>query len=81
MWYNKYISFVNGGNLKMNKLSSLEPKKVFEFFEKICSIPHGSGDMEKINNFLVLFAKNNSLKYISDTKNNVIIYKNAKETF
>lgn len=61
----------------MNKLSKLEPKKVFEYFEKICSIPHGSGNMKEISNFLAHFAKENSLKYILDAKNNVIIYKNA----
>ena len=41
----------------MGVLSALEPAKVFQFFEEICSIPHGSGNVEQISNYLVDFAK------------------------
>ena len=29
----------------MGVLTGLEPNKVFHFFEEICSIPHGSGNV------------------------------------
>ncbi len=32
----------------MGILSDLEPKAVFKYFEKICSIPHGSGNTKQI---------------------------------
>lgn len=51
--------------------------RVFEIFSEICAIPHGSGDMEKIADYCVAFAKKNSLEYSRDSANNVIIYKNA----
>lgn len=58
-------------------LENLEPKRVFKYFEDICSIPHGSGDMERIADYCVKFAKSHSLDYVRDEANNVIIYKNA----
>ncbi len=61
----------------MGNLSALEPKRVFEYFEEICSIPHGSGDMEKISTYCLDFARLHGLKAVRDSANNVIIYKNA----
>ena len=52
-------------------------EKAIEHFYEICKIPHGSGDMEKISDFCVDFAKKNRLKYVKDDACNVIIYKNA----
>ncbi len=59
------------------KLDNLKPAKVLKYFEEICSIPHGSGDMEKIADYCVEFAKSHSLEYVKDGANNVVIYKNA----
>lgn len=56
------------------KLAGLEPKSVFSYFEKICSIPHGSGNTKAISDYLVSFAKEHGLKYIQDDINNVIIF-------
>jgi len=61
----------------MNKLSGLKPERVLHYFEEICSIPHGSGDMEKISQYCVDFAKANGLNYSRDKMNNVIIKKPA----
>lgn len=61
----------------MNRLSNIEPKRVFHYFEEICNIPHGSGNMRKIADYCVQFAKNNGLKYERDDADNVIIYKNG----
>lgn len=61
----------------MNKLSGLEPNRVFHYFEEICSIPHGSGNMDKIAEYCVEFAKKHNLRYERDEANNVIIYKDG----
>lgn len=61
----------------MGVLSNLEPKKVFEYFEEICRIPHGSGNVEQISDYLVNFAKERGLFCIQDEVKNVIIVKEA----
>ncbi len=58
-------------------LENLKSARVFKYFEEICSIPHGSGDMDKIADYCVEFAKSHSLDYVRDEANNVVIYKNA----
>lgn len=59
------------------KLENLEPARVFKYFEEICAIPHGSGDMDKIADYCVKFVKSHSLEYKRDSANNIVIYKNA----
>ncbi len=61
----------------MGVLSSLEPKKVFQYFEEICSIPHGSRNVKQISDYLVKFAKDRGLKYRQDDLYNVIIWKDG----
>ena len=61
----------------MPALENLNPNRVFYYFEKISSIPHGSGDMDAIAKFCTDFAIEHNLKYIRDEANNVIIYKNG----
>lgn len=56
------------------KLAGLEPRAVFGYFEKLCSIPHGSGNTKMISDYLVSFAKEQGLKYIQDEVNNVILF-------
>lgn len=65
----------------MGSLSALEPKQVFSIFEEICSIPHSSGNMQKISDYCVEFAKKLGLKYVQDNALNVIIYKPATKGF
>ena len=60
--------------MNAKKLAGLEPAKVFEFFEEICSIPHGSRNTKLISDYLVAFAKERNLRYIQDEANNVIIF-------
>ena len=43
------------------KLSGLEPKAVFSYFEQLCAIPHGSGNTKKISDFIVSFAKDHQI--------------------
>ena len=61
----------------MSVLGHLEPREVFSYFEEICGIPHGSGNMEKISDYCVAFAKKHGLSYIQDEMKNVIIIKEA----
>ena len=56
------------------KLAGLEPAAVFGYFEKICSIPHGSGNTRMISDYLVSFAEEHNLRYIQDEVNNVILF-------
>ena len=61
----------------MAVLSQLEPAGVFRFFEEICSIPHGSGNVERISDYLKKFAKDRGLFCIQDELKNIIIKKNG----
>ena len=54
-------------------LENLQPKEVFTFFEKLCSIPHGSYNVQKISDYLVSFAKERNLEVTQDKELNVII--------
>lgn len=51
--------------------------RIFEIFEQLCQIPHGSGNMKAIADYCVRFAQNNSLDYVRDNADNVIVYKVA----
>lgn len=61
----------------MGTLSSLNPEKVFAFFEKICSIPHGSGNCAALSAFIADFAKQRGLDFAVDAEQNVLIRKPA----
>lgn len=56
------------------KLSGLKPQAVFAYFEKLCSIPHGSGNTKQLSDYLVSFSKEHNLRYVQDPMNNVIIF-------
>ena len=59
------------------KLAGLEPASVFAYFEKICSIPHGSHNTKAISDYLVSFAKEHGLRYQQDQLNNVVIFQDG----
>lgn len=61
----------------MGKLDGLKPAEVFHFFEEICSIPHGSGNVEAISNYLKNFAESRGLVCVQDEVKNIIIIKEA----
>ena len=52
-------------------------ERVFHYFEEISKIPHGSGETDKIAEYLVNFANERGLFVKRDSANNVIIRKNA----
>ncbi len=62
-------------------LENLEPKRVFYFFEEICKIPHGSGNLGQISAYLEGFARERGLFCIHDNMDNVIIVKEAAEGY
>ncbi len=64
-------------------LENLEPKGIFKFFGEILSIPRPSKHEEKMTEYLINWAKERNLEYVSDEIGNVIIRKGAtkgKET-
>ena len=56
-------------------LNGLEPAAPLFWFEKLCSIPHGSGNTKEISDFCVDFARERGLECYQDEANNVIIKK------
>ncbi len=65
------------GDRKMGRLSDLEPKAVWKYFEEICGIPHGSGNEKAISDYCVAFAGERGLKVWQDEAWNVVIVKEA----
>ena len=61
----------------MGVLTELEPKNVFRFFEEIAGIPHGSGNVGQISDYLADFAAQRGLFCIQDELKNIIIVKEA----
>lgn len=57
-------------------MESME-KKVFDYFEEMSQIPHGSGNTDEIKNYIVRFAEDHGLWYRTDKANNIIIKKLA----
>ena len=54
-------------------LTGLQPSGVFEMFEQLCGIPHGSRNTKAISDFCVRFAQEHGLDYRQDDSNNVIL--------
>ena len=61
----------------MSRLENLEPKEVFRYFEEMCAIPHGSGNMEAISSYCMKFAEDHGLQAVRDEFMNVVIVKEA----
>ena len=61
----------------MGVLSNLQPEKVFYYFEEISKIPHGSGNVGQISDYLVKFARERNLTVMQDDIKNVIMIKEA----
>ena len=58
-------------------LADYEPQKVLYYFEQLCAIPHGSGNVAKVADYLCFFAKLHNLTFFRDGANNVVIRKEA----
>lgn len=59
----------------MKKILRAEPSEVFTYFEELCAVPHGSGNMNAISGYCMNFAEKNGLKAINDSCGNVVIFK------
>lgn len=53
--------------------------KVFDYFEKLSSIPRGSGNTKHVSDYCVEFAREHDLEFYQDDMNNVIIWKNGSK--
>lgn len=65
----------------MGKISNIEPKEVFSYFEEISKIPRGSGNEKEISDYLVSFAKKLGLEVVQDETLNIIIKKPATKGY
>lgn len=65
----------------MGVLENLEPEKVFRYFEEISQIPHGSGNIRQISDYLKKFAHDRGLACIQDDALNIIIIKEASKGY
>ncbi len=65
----------------MPVLENLKPDRVFHYFEQISAIPRGSGNMKKISQYCVNFAKEHGFDYHTDNSDNVVIFKNGTKGF
>ena len=61
----------------MSILGHLEPKGVFQYFEEICSIPHGSGNTALMTDYLMKFAADRGIWARRDEIGNVVMRKPA----
>ncbi len=62
-------------------INNHEPKRVFEIFEELCAIPHGSGNEKGIADHIEAFASRLGLDVLRDGTGNVFIRKNATEGY
>lgn len=61
----------------MENNKALEPKILFDYFMELCAIPHGSGNMQQISDYIVSFAEKNGFEFYRDDTNNVVIISDA----
>ncbi|WP_320129091.1 aminoacyl-histidine dipeptidase [uncultured Sphaerochaeta sp.] len=62
-------------------IKGLKPERVWSYFQEISKIPRESGNEEGMRQYLLAFAKQHSLKAVTDTVGNVIIRKPASKGF
>jgi len=62
-------------------LAGLEPARVFEIFEHLSSVPHGSGNTEAVSRLACEYAREQGLDAVRDALGNVIIKKGATPGF
>jgi len=58
-------------------LAGLEPRRVFEIFETLSGVPHGSGNTKQVSDLCLSLMRERGLYAVQDGFNNVIIKKPA----
>ncbi|HAD38776.1 MAG TPA: cytosol nonspecific dipeptidase, partial [Plesiomonas shigelloides] len=61
----------------MSQLGHLSPQPLWQFFEKICSIPHPSHHEEALAHYIVEWARSQNLHVERDQVGNILIRKPA----
>ena len=61
----------------MPVLSGLKPENVFAWFEKLCAVPHGSGNTRRASELCVAFAREHGLRWRQEDCGNVILWKDG----
>ena len=65
----------------MSALENLKPENVFHYFEEICNIPHGSGNVSALVDYCAEFAEKRNLSYYRDDADNIVINKPGSEGY
>ena len=62
-------------------VNGYEPKAVFEIFEDLCAIPHGSGNEKGVADYIAAFAEKRGLFLLRDETGNVFVRKEASKGY
>lgn len=60
-----------------SSITSLQPQAVWKHFDAICRIPHPSGHLDAIADYIINFGQSLGLETIHDKAGNVLIRKPA----
>lgn len=58
-------------------LDTLNPAKLWQWFETICSIPHGSYHEKQLADYIIAWAKSKNIAVCQDSANNIFLKKPA----
>lgn len=61
----------------MDQTLNLEPRRVFDFFQAMCAIPHGSGNTRAVSDYCAGVAREHGLWYRQDELGNLLIRRPA----
>lgn len=62
-------------------VNGYQPKEVFQIFEDLCAIPHGSGNETGVASYIVEYAKKRGLFVLRDETGNVFVRKEASKGY
>lgn len=65
----------------MSILTNLQPQRVFYYFEEICKIPHGSGNVSALVDYCVQFAEVHGLNWSRDSSDNLVMRKSGSKGY
>ena len=77
----KLLSAVGKEIIMEYVVKGYEPRAVFEIFEDLCAIPHGSGNEKGIADYIEAYAEKRGLFVLRDETGNVFVRKNGTEGY